>query len=106
MLAVVRLVPAAAPTSAGAGRRTNRVARTDGRATDSRDEEPGQTGRIGRPGAEKVFEFAAGRRIRMVWLNEAGGLTFEIGDRDDDRCFIMWQPARRAGLQAGARRLR
>lgn len=40
------------------------------------------------PAVEAV---AAGRRLRMVWENELGGLTFEVGD-GPDRCFVKWAP--------------
>lgn len=39
-----------------------------------------------------VFELAAGRPVRAVWLNELGGLTFELGT-GSDRCFAKWAPA-------------
>jgi kanamycin kinase len=36
---------------------------------------------------------AAGRRpLRPVWENEAGGLTFEVGE-GVTRCFVKWAPA-------------
>ena len=35
---------------------------------------------------------AAGRPLRLVWTNEAGGLTFEAGT-GASRCFIKWAPA-------------
>lgn len=38
-----------------------------------------------------VRAVAAGRRVRPVWENELGGLTFEVGD-DLDRCFVKWAP--------------
>jgi kanamycin kinase len=39
-----------------------------------------------------IFELAAGRPVRAVWLNELGGLTFELGT-GSDRCFAKWAPA-------------
>ena len=39
-----------------------------------------------------VASLAAGRAIVPVWLNEAGGLTFEVGD-GAERCFVKWAPA-------------
>ncbi|HSH60007.1 MAG TPA: aminoglycoside 3'-phosphotransferase [Acidimicrobiales bacterium] len=39
-----------------------------------------------------VFELAAGRPVRAVWLNELGGSTFELG-AGSDRCFAKWAPA-------------
>jgi aminoglycoside phosphotransferase len=47
---------------------------------------------------------AAGRPVRLVWENEAGGLTFEVGTRnggDLDGCFVKWAP-RESGLRLGA----
>lgn len=38
-----------------------------------------------------VQAVAAGRRVRPVWENEVGGLTFEVGD-GPDRCFVKWAP--------------
>ena len=39
-----------------------------------------------------VASVAAGRPLRLVWTNEAGGLTFEAGT-GASRCFIKWAPA-------------
>ena len=39
-----------------------------------------------------VASVAGGRRLRLVWANVAGGLTFEAGT-GADRCFIKWAPA-------------
>ena len=39
-----------------------------------------------------VRAVAAGRPVRLVWENELGGLTFEVGE-DPDRCFVKWAPA-------------
>ena len=39
-----------------------------------------------------VASVAAGRPLRLVWTNEAGGLTFEAG-MGASRCFIKWAPA-------------
>jgi kanamycin kinase len=39
-----------------------------------------------------VAALAAGRPARLVWDNEAGGLTFEVG-REPDRFFVKWTPA-------------
>ena len=38
-----------------------------------------------------VAAVAGGRRV-PVWVNEAGGLTFEVGD-GAERCFVKWAPA-------------
>jgi aminoglycoside phosphotransferase len=38
-----------------------------------------------------VVTLAAGRDTRCAWENEAGGLTFEVGD-GPDRVFIKWAP--------------
>ena len=41
-----------------------------------------------------VATIAGGRKLVPVWENEAGGLTFAVGDGDgEDRCFIKWAPA-------------
>lgn len=40
---------------------------------------------------ETVIKIARGRELRVVWLNELGGLTVEIG-RGSDRCFLKWAP--------------
>ena len=48
---------------------------------------------------------ALGRATRLVWQNEVGGLTFEIGDGDQS-FFVKWLPAERAaGISAEAARL-
>lgn len=39
-----------------------------------------------------VDEVAAGRPVRLVWRNEVGGLTFEVGT-EPARCFVKWAPA-------------
>lgn len=39
-----------------------------------------------------VTELAAGRPVRAVWKNEAGGLTFQVGP-EDARQFVKWTPA-------------
>src|SRR5580700_1511371 len=39
-----------------------------------------------------VTVVAADRTVTPVWENEAGGLTFAVGD-GADRCFIKWTPA-------------
>jgi aminoglycoside phosphotransferase len=52
----------------------------------------------GRPSAgsvtvpSAVSAVAAGRTAVPVWVNEAGGLTFEVGD-GAERCFVKWAPA-------------
>jgi kanamycin kinase len=38
-----------------------------------------------------VLTIAAGRPVRVVWRNELGGLTCEIGAAAD-RCFVKWTP--------------
>jgi aminoglycoside phosphotransferase len=35
---------------------------------------------------------AAGREVSLVWDNEAGGLTFAVGE-GAGRCFVKWAPA-------------
>jgi kanamycin kinase len=51
-------------------------------------------GSPGRPAPvpERIRAVAAGRPARLVWDNEIGGLTYEIG-AGDDRCFAKWSPA-------------
>lgn len=39
-----------------------------------------------------VTAVAAGRAALPVWANEAGGLTFAVGD-GAERCFVKWAPA-------------
>jgi kanamycin kinase len=39
-----------------------------------------------------VGSVAAGRVTRLVWENEVGGLTYEVG-ASPDRCFVKWTPA-------------
>ena len=39
-----------------------------------------------------VRAVAAGRPLGIVWRNELGGLTFEVG-AGDDGCFVKWTPA-------------
>lgn len=43
------------------------------------------------PPPPAVEAVPAGRRLRSVWENEVGGLTFEVGE-DPDRCFVKWAP--------------
>lgn len=38
-----------------------------------------------------VVAIAAGRPVTVVWRNELGGITFEIGTAGD-RCFVKWVP--------------
>jgi kanamycin kinase len=40
----------------------------------------------------RVSELAAGERLRLVWENECGGLTFDVGEGPDRR-FVKWAPA-------------
>ena len=39
-----------------------------------------------------VIAAAGGRDVSPVWVNEAGGLTFAVGE-GTGRCFIKWAPA-------------
>ena len=39
-----------------------------------------------------VAAVAGGGPAVPVWVNEAGGLTFEVGD-GAERCFVKWAPA-------------
>jgi kanamycin kinase len=43
------------------------------------------------PVPASVRAVAAGRRVRPVWRNELGGLTFEVGT-GPARCFVKWAP--------------
>ena len=38
-----------------------------------------------------VVEIAAGRPVRAVWVNEIGGLTFQV-DEGAARQFVKWTP--------------
>jgi kanamycin kinase len=40
---------------------------------------------------ERVRRLAGDRPARVVWLNEAGGLTYDVGD-GDGRFFVKWSP--------------
>ena len=46
-----------------------------------------------------VRAVAAGRPVRLVWVNELGGRTFEVG-ADPDRCFVKWTPVA-SGIDLG-----
>lgn len=46
----------------------------------------------GKPVPDPVTDLAAGRPVREVWENEAGGRTFEVGQAAG-RYFIKWTPA-------------
>src|SRR5689334_10497744 len=53
-----------------------------------------------------VAALAGGRTTRAVWLNELGGVTFEVGS-GADHCFVKWMPAGTGfDLEAEAARLR
>lgn len=54
-----------------------------------------------------VAALADGRRVRVVWENELGGRTFQLG-AGSGRWFVKWVPAQAAGLdlEAEAARLR
>jgi kanamycin kinase len=41
---------------------------------------------------EPVLALAGGEAVRPVWVNELGGITFEIG-AEDRRRFVKWAPA-------------
>jgi kanamycin kinase len=47
-----------------------------------------------------VRDLAAGRPTLATWVNELGGLTFEVGT-DPDRCFVKWTP-HTSGIDLGA----
>src|SRR5580704_1077193 len=38
-----------------------------------------------------VERLAAGQDVRVVWVNELGGLTYEVGT-GSERCFVKWNP--------------
>lgn len=44
------------------------------------------------PVPSSVLALAAGRLVHLVWRNEQGGLTYEVGT-GADRCFCKWSPA-------------
>jgi kanamycin kinase len=46
-----------------------------------------------------VGTVAAGRVARLVWENEVGGLTYEVGT-GPDRCFVKWTPSS-SGIELG-----
>lgn len=48
--------------------------------------------------------WVAGRRTRLVWVNERGGLTFEVG-AGAGRCFAKWAPAA-SGIDLSAEQTR
>lgn len=55
---------------------------------------------------DAVKAVAAGRTIRLVWENEVGGRTFEVGS-DPGRRFVKWTPASSGiALSAEAARMR
>lgn len=39
-----------------------------------------------------VHDIARGRPVATAWINEVGGVTFEVG-RDPDRVFVKWAPS-------------
>jgi len=47
-----------------------------------------------------VVELAVGREPRLVWRNDLGGLTFDLGDR-----YLKWNP-RRTGIDLDRERIR
>jgi kanamycin kinase len=46
-----------------------------------------------------VLALAGGAAVRPVWVNERGGITFEIGT-EDRRRFVKWAPAASAQTKA------
>lgn len=58
----------------------------------------------GTPVPPQVAALAGGARIRPVWENELGGLTFELG-AGEDRRFVKWTPAS-SGIDLGAEQVR
>lgn len=61
---------------------------------------PSWVGRVPSP----VAVIAAGRRVRLAWTNELGGLTFEVGV-GPERCFVKWTP-RTSGIDLTAEAVR
>jgi aminoglycoside phosphotransferase len=58
------------------------------------------------PVPARVRQLAGQRGVRAVWVNDAGGVTFEIG-AGAGRCFVKWAAANTDGeLAAEAARLR
>ncbi|OBH11180.1 phosphotransferase [Mycobacterium sp. E3247] len=53
-----------------------------------------------------VRQFAAGRAVRAVWVNEIGGVTFRIGTDDAEAEFVKVADARAADFAGEAARLR
>lgn len=54
-----------------------------------------------------IAALAGDRPVLPVWLNELGGLTFQLGSGDDDRLFAKWDPKGSvADLEVEATRLR
>lgn len=51
-----------------------------------------------------VQALIAGRRARLSWQNESGGLTFEVSS-SDARCFVKWTPPD-SGIDLGREALR
>lgn len=43
------------------------------------------------PVPHAVLAVAAGRLVHLVWVNDLGGLTYEIGS-GSERCFCKWTP--------------
>ena len=56
------------------------------------------------PVPPSVLALAAGRLVHLVWRNELGGLTFEVGS-GQDRCFCKWTPTQ-SPVDLEAERLR
>ncbi len=55
---------------------------------------------------QRVRRLAAGRAVRPVWLNDVGGVTFEVGS-GGRRSFVKWAPAGTSSdLRAEAARMR
>jgi aminoglycoside phosphotransferase len=48
---------------------------------------------------DPVTDVAAGRPVQVVWANEVGGLTFEVGT-GTERCFVKWEP-KASGIDLG-----
>lgn len=51
-----------------------------------------------------VRAVAGQRQVRVAWVNELGGVTFEVGE-GAGRCFVKWSPAS-SPVDLGAERVR
>jgi aminoglycoside phosphotransferase len=52
----------------------------------------------------RVVEVASGRPVRIVWANEVGGITCEVG-RGVERVYVKWYPSSELDLLVEAQKL-